>query len=243
MSEIIGLVEIFDLILSGSVNRAAQHQAICLRKTAFAQIFQPIVKVAFDTRRVNQETQYIARRGLQNYHRSQDFMDQNTADKLENIGRIKEALDSLNEEYGKEIGWLDSYCRVLSGSVNNALRENIKDGDFTQHQPGMASFNYLEEILHLRYRIVLAEVGKMSLSEIKTALLAKDPELKFKGNHQNHIVKINKSDINENYDTLLNKLFGDIRASQEQPVVERTITITIKDSLPGIAKKSDIDQE
>ena len=50
-----------------------------IRSSIFYFANKLIAKLAFDTRRINQETTYIPRRNLQNYHRSAEFIDDEMA--------------------------------------------------------------------------------------------------------------------------------------------------------------------
>lgn len=221
--------EIYLLISSGVEAINARQQAIALRKGALNQVINGgLVKIAFDTRRVDQVQEYISRRGLQNYNRSEGFITESNVNKLRNLQKIKSVLEALKEQFGREKGWQDSYCRVLLDTIDKSLRSEQKDAEFSDAQPSVGSFDYIEEMLFVRYRIELANVTGMSEKELKNILVSKDPEL---GNEDiNSLMSIEKSDVSkENYDTLLDKLFGGVRATKENPNVERTVTITIKD--------------
>lgn len=221
--------EIYSLISSGVESVSSRQEAIALRRYAFKKALgASIVKVAFDTRRVDQEKDYISRRGLQNYNRSDEFITQANVNKIRSLKKLKSVLDSLKSQYVGDKAWQDSYCRVLLDTIDKALRTEQKDGDFTDAQPGVGSFDYIEEMLFVRYRIELSSIPAMSEAALKTELIKKDPEL---GNPDvNDLISIDKGDVGkESYDTLLEKLFGGVRATKENPEVERTVTITIKD--------------
>lgn len=222
--------EIYSLISSGVESVPSRQEAIALRRSAFKKALgEGIIKVAFDTRRVDQVQEYISRRGLQNYSRSEGFISESNVNKLRSLKKLKTILESLKSQHGRDKGWQDSYCRVLLDAIDNALRTaQNSDNEYSDAQPTTGSFDYIEEMLFVRYRIELSNVAGMSDQELKKTLLVKDPEL---GNSDiNHLVSIEKSDVGrESYDTLLEKLFGGIRATKENPEVERTVTITIKD--------------
>lgn len=222
--------EIFSLISCGVESISSRQEAIALRRSAFNKVLGTgMVKIAFDTRRVDQVQEYISRRGLQNYSRSEGFITESNVNKLRSLKKLKEVLESIKVQFSRGTGWQDSYCRILLDSIDNALRTaQNSDQEYSDAQPTTGSFDYLEEMLFVRYRLELTNVAGMSEQELKKTLMSKDPEL---GNDDvNHLVSVKKSDVSkESYDTLLEKLFGGVRATKENPNVERTVTITIKD--------------
>lgn len=228
--------EAYQILKKCADNISTRNDLFKIRKSILDQS-SPIIKVAFDTRRIDEETQYNPRRGLQNYHRSEAFITEATSEKLKNFSKLKKVLDSLKDEFGKEKEWQDSYARVLLSTLEKGLRTEQKDGDFTDTQPGVGSFDYIEELLYVRYRLTNDGIGKLSHDELKKIILDKDEELTKKDSTQqkemaNIEVEIKKNDITNNvYESLLQKLFGGISASKENPNVERSITIVIKDSI------------
>lgn len=188
-----------------------------------------LVKLAFDSRRIDQETEFNPRRGLQFYNRSDAFISQAVAQRIDTFKHLKSILEDFKSKFGRKPEWQDSYLRVLLNFLDRGLRTVQQDGDYTDNQPGVGSFDYIEEMLYVRYRLTVDQLSTMSDEDIKKALLSKDEEL-FKD--VNSAVEITRSDVGtQPYDTLLEKLFGGIKATKENPEVERTITITIKDSL------------
>jgi hypothetical protein len=186
-----------------------------------------IIKVAFDTRRIDQETEYNPRRGLQNFHRSEEFISQAISQKLKNFSKLRNVLVALKEKYGKEPEWQDSYSRVLLSTLDKGLRTNEKDGDYTDSQPAMGSFDYIEELLYVRYRLTFDQLTKLSEEELMKVILSRDEDLTKKDINK---AEISRHDVaTQGYDTLLEKLFGGIKATKENPNVERTVTITVKD--------------
>ena len=66
--------ELYAIIAKGTENVPSRKQAIELRKAAFSSFASAggFTKVAFDTRRIDQGTEIIPRRNLQNYQRSEE---------------------------------------------------------------------------------------------------------------------------------------------------------------------------
>ena len=224
------IFELYQLISRGIENVPARQEAIKLRKNGLAHIIsgQGFKKIAFDTRRIDQETEYNPRRGLQNYNRSEAFISEAFGQRIKNFAKLRSVLNGLKNVYGKEHEWQDSNARVLLTAIDNGLRTNINDEDFAINQPGVGSFDYLEELLHVRYRLAHDDLTRMGDQELAKVILSKDEELIQKDVKQS--LEITKRDVaTQGYDTLLEKLFDGCRASVNSPDVERTITITIRD--------------
>lgn len=222
--------ELYNLISNGTEGIASRKTAMRLRKVGLNSFIsgQGFNKVAFDTRRIDQEVEINPRRGLQNYNRSEAFLSEIMGEKLKNFAKVRNVLNKLKDVYGKEREWQDSNARVLLATIDNGLRTNLKDGDYTEAQPGTGSLDYIEELMHVRYRLGLDEISKMAEEDLKKVILAKDEDLVRKD--VNKALEITKGDVaTQSYDTLLEKLFGGVRATKENPEVERTVTITIKD--------------
>ena len=220
--------EIYYLISSGSSEIAVRKDMSKFRKQILNSFDNSdgFKKVAFDTRRINQETDFIPRRGLQNYHRSEAFLSEATSNKIQNFAKIKRGLENLKEKYGKEPEWQDSYARILLNSIDRGIRTNLNDGDYAENQPGVGSLDYLEEMLFARYKLDMNSIATKSEDELNKIILAKDENLI----HKNIVAPVTKTEIiTQGYDSLLEKLFGNVRASKENPEIERTVTITIKD--------------
>jgi hypothetical protein len=220
--------EIYYLISTGMQGVTSRKDTAKLRKETMKSIGSTgMVKLAFDTRRINQETDYIPRRGLQNYHRSEAFISEATADKIKNFAKIKSGLEDLKLKLGKQPEWQDSYARVLLSTIDRAIRTDQKDGDYAETQPGVGSLDYLEELLFTRYRLDMNSIASKSEDELNKIILAKDESLTRKDiNH----AEITKRDVaTKGYDSLLDKLFDGVKATKDNPEVERTVTITIKD--------------
>lgn len=224
--------ELFELISAGTSEIPARKQSMQLRKVGLKACVsaQGFTKIAFDTRRIDQETQYNPRRGLQNYNRSEEFLSEAMGDKIKNFAKLRNVLQDMKEQFGKEHEWQDSNARVLLSTLDNGLRMIQKDGDYAVNQPAQGSFDYIEELLHVRYRLTFDDLSKKTASELKKVILSKDEELTRKD--INKALEITKYDVaNQTYDTLMEKLFGGVRASADGEAVERTVTITIRDSV------------
>jgi hypothetical protein len=184
-------------------------------------------KLAFDTRHVNSETEFISRRGLQNYNRSESFISEATVAKLKVFKKLKGILDDIHQDYQKDPQWQDSYCRILKNTLDKCLRVNIDDNEYSSNQPAVGNLEYITQLLHVRYRLTMDDIKEKSESEIKTIILKKDEDLM-----RSEPEKITKHDVTvSSYSDLLEKLFGGVKANKENPNVERTVTITIKDRL------------
>lgn len=222
-------LELYQLIAEGQENALSRKHAIGMRGRCLQSLCAGFVKQAFDTRRVDQETEYNPRRGLQNYNRSEAFLSEAMGQKVKNFARLRDVVFGLKEIYGKEPEWQDSNARVLLATLDAGLRTNTHDGDFTACQPGVGSFDYIEELMHMRYRLGFDDLSKMAMDDLRKVILSKDEELVHKNIHKS--MEITKSDVAKHgYDTLLDKLFN-VQATSENPDIERTVTITIRDTL------------
>jgi hypothetical protein len=224
--------ELYNLISRGSENVSLRTQTRQLRKVALEEVTagRGFTKVAFDTRRIDQESDFNPRRGLQNYNRSEAFLSAATAIRVKNFAKLRKVLQGLKNVYGKEHEWQDSNARVLLTAVEKGLRTDTNDGDFATHnQPGVGSFDYLEELLAMRYRLSYDDLTRMGESDLKNVILTKDGEL-ARNRDVDQALEITKTDVaTKGYDSLVEKLFDGCKASADNPDVERTITITIRD--------------
>jgi hypothetical protein len=221
------IIEIYADIHDASKEIDARKQLIIARMAEISPI--GFKKVAFDTRRINTETEFNPRRGLQNYRRSEAFITEAMSEKIKNFLKLKKVLESIKEKYGHQSEWQDSYSRVLLNAINKAVRAGIDDGDYSEGQNSVGSLDYLEELLYVRYRLSALSIGEMSESKLEKIFLDKDENLTKKDPVKEH-VSISKTDVsNQGYDSLLEKLFGGIKATKENPNVQRSVTITIND--------------
>lgn len=177
------IAELYQIISTGSENIKNRSRFIGLRKRGIHSLLSGngFTKVAFDTRRIDQETEYNPRRGLQNYNRSQAFLSEEMAQKIKKLAVLRTVLADLKKDFGKEPEWQDSNARVLLSNIDKALRINEMDGDFSANQPAMASIGYIEELLHMRYRLTPDDLIRLGSEEIKKIIISKDEELIHKG--------------------------------------------------------------
>lgn len=200
-----------------------------------------ITKVAFDTRRINQETDFNPRRGLQFYHRSDEFLNEALANKIKGLLKVKTATDMIKNRLGREPEWFDSYARVLNAALERVLRTGQQDNDFSDSQ-----INYINELLYMRYRISEDQITKLNEQELEKIILNKDELLAKKdifaelANHApiqvqgkmpqqtyvEHIVK-----TTDTATSMFEKLLQEVKASKDNKDVERSITITVRDKI------------
>lgn len=230
---------LFDKILTEIkiIHASIENRSDLRELRAFAFVVHPtfIVKTAFDTRRINQHTDYNPRRNLQYYHRSDPFISNDMSNKIKTLFKLKISVDGVKEDFIVDPDWHDSYCRILSASLDRALRVDQKDMDFFRPQ-----LDYLEELLYLRYRIKEDDIIKLNEKELRNIILNKDEKLFHKqiyAHYKNNSIKKSSNIINESSDNLINNLFGDVRASQNNPEVQRSVTITINDKIGTGIKK------
>jgi hypothetical protein len=204
-----------------------------LRVESLKELKNPMVKVAFDTRRINQYTETNPRRNLQNYHRSDPFITKDAAEKIKTLFKLKTAVDLIKESFTGDPDWHDSYCRVLSAALDRTLRLEQKDMDFAQPQ-----FNYLEELLYLRYRLRDEDIVKLNEKELRDIILDRDERLlhkqifaKYNNGGLQKTNELNNQTIVKGPDNLIDKLFSDVKASKDNPNVKRSVTITIDDQI------------
>jgi len=244
------IIEIYDLIASRGANSSSRKIMPSVRKEALATALNKngLIKVAFDTRRINQEIEYIPRRGLQNYHRSEDLISDSISNKIQAFTKLTKILDQLKLEYGREPEWQDSYTRVLSSAINKGLRLDQNDNDYSDAQPSVGSFDYLEELIHVRYRLTVDNLMSMSDFDLRNIILKKD-DLLIKGGKAQSYLSDDKNISKNSYDQIIDKMLNtmakttvstkdnlvsqlfDIKATKDCPEIERTVTITIKDKM------------
>lgn len=188
-----------------------------------------LVKNAFDTRRVNQNTELNPRRNLQYYQRSEPFIDEQSADQIKLFFKVKTAADDLRNEFVGEPDWLDSHTRILCNAVDQTLRIEQKDFDYSR-----AQLDYLSELLYVRYRLRSEDIEKLSQHELRNVILTKDERLLRRSifvNYKDDFAKQGNRPSDPIQDTLMEKLFGNVKASSDKKEVERSVTITIKDRI------------
>ena len=104
-------------------------------------------------------------------------------------------------------------------------------------------FDYLDELLYLRYRLASADIERLPEEEIKNVLLSRDEKLMHKSLYANYRPKDQISKTSDQpmpiirqpsfvqEDSLMEKLFGNVKANKENKNVKRSINITIADSI------------
>lgn len=240
------LFDIYHLLSVSTANILSRKEAMSLRKPL---LNNSLIKVAFDTRRINQETDYIPRRGLQNYHRSESFTSENIHQKMPAFKKLYSILEELKGKYAKSPDWNDSYVRVLSSAVQRGLRTTENDDDFSDAQPSMASFDYLEDLMYVRYRLTTDQIMSLSEEDIKKRLLSKDEILANGTQVINNFVKPSDISGSDNYHEMFNKMMGTMmmttmanfmtnyKTSQDvnqnrfvknEEEKEKTVTVTVK---------------
>lgn len=209
-----------------------------------------MVKIAFDTRRINSETQVNPRRNLQNYQRSEPYITPEISNKIKSLFKVKTAADLIKQQFIGDPDWLDSNSRILCNAVDNALRVEQKDYDFFKSQ-----FDYLDELLYLRYRLASTDIENMAEEEIKNILLGRDEKLMHKSLFAKYTPKDPISKVSEQpipivkqpsyiqEDSLMEKLFGNVKATSDNPSIKRTISITIDDQINKPVKASNGEEE
>jgi len=245
------VLDIYRVINVSKKSFAERKCAFSMRKNGIDSLLSTntLVKLAFDTRRIDQETEYNPRRGLQNYSRSDAFLSVSMGDKLKKLAVLRDVLLELKTKFGKEPEWQDSYSRILLSTLDKTLRINEEDGDFTDTQPGVGNIDYVEQLLQMRYRLSFEDLGRLDRQVLGQTILNKDEELLYKD--LNKVIGLKKSNkqedenikmgmpeapitrheiVTHSYDALIDKLFGGITATKENKNVERTVSITVKDS-------------
>src|ERR1700722_9915059 len=107
--KLIQVSEVYDLISRGTEQVYSRKITRELRCVALQKISQDksIIKIAFDTRRIDQESEYNPRRGLQNYNRSQAFLSEGMGEKIKHFAKVYKVLEDIKKVYGKEPEWQD----------------------------------------------------------------------------------------------------------------------------------------
>lgn len=208
------------------------------RKAALNQL-QGFTKLAFDTRRTNQETDRNPRVNLQNWHRSDQFIDADDQKNIDILSKLLAPLNELKQSFGSEPGWHESYSRQLLDQVERALRVKVGDQDLYRPQ-----FAYLEQLIFQRYRLTFEEINRMEKTAIKHKILDKDENLLKRGAYlhstddelnkkSSQQLSLKTGDMPTTQESIVNAIFGSgavIRRDGER-TVERTITITIRDEV------------
>jgi hypothetical protein len=237
-------LQVYEIVCKVDASHERHADAMALRRKYWQKLAQnsnEMVKQAFDTRYINQETDYIARRNLQTYHRSAQYIDKDASEKLKTFIKLKTAVDTIKDDYLGDPDWFDSYARILSASLDRTLRIEQKDMDFFKPQ-----MDYLEELMYLRYRLRPEDINRLGEPEIRQILLDRDEKLLHKSIYracnlggQTKTTAASPGMV-KGPDNLIDKLFGDVKATKDNKEVQRSVTITINDKLvePNLTKES-----
>jgi hypothetical protein len=203
------------------------------RGAALESLSNPITKVAFDTRRVDQLRDRNPRQNLQYYHRTDPFIDEEDDDKLNRFARLLKVLNGIQKDFGTQPEWFESYARQLHDSVTRILR--VKQADLDVFKPQLF---YLEQLLDARYRITMDQLKSMPTKELRARILSKDEPLLKRGAYiketggpeESRPIVVDGQTTTQ--DSIVNAIFGgnNLRKDGER-TVERTVTITIKDNV------------
>jgi len=190
-----------------------------------------IEKFAFDTRRIDQKLERNPRSNLQYWNRSQQFIDAEKHKTLTTFGKLKEPLDDIQNEYGDQPEYFQSYAMDLYDLVGRVLR--VKEGNLDVFTPQL---DYLKQLLYARYRLSIEDIEKLSKDQIKAKILSKDEALLKRGRYLENTNSNNKKDTvvvkdgNSAQESIINAIFGNSKFRRDgERKAQRTITITIKD--------------
>jgi len=206
------------------------------REAAYKASLTGIKKVAFDTRRFDQETTRNPRSNLQSWVRSEQFIDEDMQEKIDTFARMLKPLEELKQSFGAQPEWHDSYSRTLYDHVQRILR--IKQADLDIFKPQLS---YLEQLMFARYRLSMEELKRIKEAELKEVILKKDENLLKRGTYlavtQSEPIKeasnvVIKDGNGVTQESIVNAIFGNNGFRRDgEKTVERTITITIKDQV------------
>jgi len=184
MSKTSELLEIHALIKSASINLDIRNKSKLLREDLITE-YQPLKKLAFDTRRIDQDKEYNPRRGLQHYHRSEEFVTEETLNKVNSIKKLKNITALLKDLFHNDDSWHDSFAKTLYNSLENTINDFNKLGNFSQDQKSLTGLNYIQQLLTIRYGINLDNVQLSKDEDILNVILNRDDELLKKFNALN----------------------------------------------------------
>lgn len=208
---------------------------ISARLAAFSSMQnQPLVKLAFDTRRVDQENDRNPRKNLQYWHRTDQFIDEDDNENLKTFAKLAKILNNLKKKLGTQPEWFESYTRQLYDNVYRILR--VKEADLDIFRP---QINYLEQLIFARYRLSMENLKKFSEDKIEERILAKDEDLIGRASYLKETEPdepakpITKDSMTTStQESIVNAIFGGAGMRRDgERTVERTITITIRDNV------------
>lgn len=214
----------------GSVGQAARLAAFTAMEP------HPLTKLAFDTRRVDQENDRNPRKNLQYWHRTDQFIDETDEKTLKTFARLAKVLKRMKKNLGTQPEWFESYARQLYDNVYRILR--VKEADLDIFRP---QINYLEQLIFARYRLTKENLEKFSESKLEERILAKDEDLIGRAAYLKETEPdeptmtsqgFSKDSNNTTQESIVNAIFGGAGMRRDgERTVERTITITIRDNV------------
>lgn len=214
----------------GTVNHVARLAALA------AMIPEAITKVAFDTRRIDQEGSRNPRKNLQYWHRTDQFIDEDDEKNLKTFAKLAKVLVKLKEKLGTSPEWFESYTRQLYDNVHRILR--VKESDLDIFRPQMS---YLEQLIFARYRLSMEDLQKFSEDKLTESILKKDEDLigrsayleETKPETEEKSSGISKDSMTKTtQESIVNAIFGSANLRRDgERTVERTITIKITDNV------------
>lgn len=213
--------------------RKASLESMCY------QASKKMVKLAFDTRRIDQDNQVNPRRNLQYYNRSQQYVDAEINKRMSAFAELMPVLNTIKNKYGSQPEYFDSYANQLHDLVHRVLQ--VKEAELNVFRPQV---EYLEQLLYARYRLTPDDLRSLSQDELEQRIIAKDESLLKRGRYLQATQAIqtpkpkqatlsvkdgNQTGMQEN---LVNAIFGNNEFRRDgEKTVERTITITIRDNV------------
>ncbi len=154
-----------------------------------------LIKVAFDTRRTNQNTDVNPRQNLQYYQRSEPYINEKTADQVKLLFKVKAAVDDIREEFIGEPDWLNSHTRILCNAIDETLRVNQNDFDYSERQ-----LDYISELLYVRYRLQAEDITSATPTFLRQTFLNKDEILLRRGLFTNYKKDLEKTTTYQDFD-------------------------------------------
>lgn len=220
-------------------NVVCEEESPSIKRNARKTLFKSLggfEKVAFDVRRIDQELERNPRSNLQNWSRTDAFIDNEDQKNIEIFGKVFVSLGEIKDSFEREPGWHESYARQLYDQVERALR--VKLGDMDIYRP---QFAYLEQLIYNRYRLSKEQLIRMDKTAIKHKLLERDENLLKRGaflhatavqgqSSKKAEMSMKTGDMPTTQESIVNAIFGksDSVKTGDGPRT-RTITITIKD--------------
>lgn len=189
--KVLEAVELYNLISWGSGNTKVRAGGVLSRVAALSSVVRSsgLTKTAFDTRRIDQNTQYNPRRNLQYYIRGPSFIDSQDESKIESFGKLKAVVASIKDEFIGEPEWFDSYASDL----DHILEKIFYVADGKNFDFSVSAIQHLEQVLDTRYRLSLEDINKATHDSLRKIIIHKDERLEKSGIYTSgDLSKINK---------------------------------------------------